>query len=150
MSCLRASCLVCALPHAAPRSCLLQKVLTFFASTSAYAHVPHRIGSRPHFVLLLCICLHMSLLQPALLVYIKGSGTWWLNASLQCSPELQCAYWSAGWLMAQSITNRCTLGIPIAPLLFHLLMTPTEALQVHNPTGYHQQSTKHTSHFNPH
>lgn len=89
------------------------------------------------------------LLQPALLVYIKGSATWWLNATLQCSPELQCAYWSAGWLMAQSITNRCTLGIPVAPLLFHLLMTPAEALQVHNLTGYHQQLTRHTSHFNP-
>jgi hypothetical protein len=149
MSCLRASCLVCALPHAALRSCLLQEVLTS-SLTSACAHGTHRVGSRPHFVLLLFVCLHPSLLQPALLVYIKGSGTWWLNATLQCSPELQCAYWSAGWLMAQSITNRCTLGIPIAPLLFHLLVTPTEALQVHNLTGYNQQSTKHTYPFNPH
>jgi hypothetical protein len=26
-----------------------------------------------------------------------------------------------GWLMAQALTNRCTLGLPVAPLLFHLL-----------------------------
>ena len=70
------------------------------------------------------------LLQPALLVHLKGPGTWWLNASLQCSPDLQHAFWTAGWLVGQSITNRCTLGLPVAPLLFHLLMTPDPDWQV--------------------
>jgi hypothetical protein len=64
--------------------------------------------------------------QPALLVYLRGSGTWWLNSTHPtCSRELQQAYWCTGWLMAQTLTNRCTLGLPVAPLLFHLL-TPLD------------------------
>jgi hypothetical protein len=69
--------------------------------------------------------------QPALLVYLRGSGTWWLNSAVQTpSPELRQAYWAMGWLMAQAVTNRCTLGLPVAPLLFHLLLSPDDTLQV--------------------
>lgn len=64
----------------------------------------------------------MVLLQPALLVYLKASGKWWLNGALQCSHTLQLAYWTMGWLMAQTLTNRCTLGLPVAPVLFGLLL----------------------------
>lgn len=62
--------------------------------------------------------------QPALLVHLKSAGSWWLNSALSTSSVLQQAYFVLGWLTAQSLTNRCTLGLPIAPLLFHLLLMP--------------------------
>lgn len=69
--------------------------------------------------------------QPALLVYLRGPGTWWLNSAIQTpSRELQQAYWTMGFLMAQAVTNRCTLGLPVAPLLFHLLLSPDDTPQV--------------------
>ncbi|WIA11861.1 hypothetical protein OEZ85_011947 [Tetradesmus obliquus] len=68
--------------------------------------------------------------QPALFVHLRGPGTWWLNSTLSCSAQLQAAYWAVGWLLGQALVNRCTMGLQLAPLLFHrLLLQPHEAFQ---------------------
>lgn len=70
-------------------------------------------------------------MQPALFVHLRGPGTWWLNSTLSCSAQLQAAYWAVGWLLGQALVNRCTVGLQLAPLLFHrLLLQPHEAFQV--------------------
>jgi hypothetical protein len=69
--------------------------------------------------------------QPALFVHLRGPGTWWLNTTLSCTKELQAAYWAVGWLLGQALVNRCTVGLQLAPLLFHrLLLQPHEAFKV--------------------
>jgi hypothetical protein len=68
-------------------------------------------------------------------VYLRASGTWWLNGSLQGSPALQQAYRGMGWLMAQALTNKCTLGLPVAPLLFCHITAPTQPLQVRHTSA---------------
>lgn len=79
-------------------------------------------------------------MQPALFLYLRGVGTWWLNTMLSCSLQLQAAYWAVGWLLAQALVNRCTVGLQLAPLLFHrLLLQPCNMLEV-SATG-----NRHTS-----
>ncbi len=55
--------------------------------------------------------------RPALFVYNRAAGCYWLNSGLACSQQLQAAFCFAGWLMAQALCNRAMLGVPLAPLL---------------------------------
>jgi hypothetical protein len=63
---------------------------------------------------------------------VRARGTWWVNAALSCSPQLQQAFWALGWLLGQALlANRSTLGIRLAPLLCeHLLLAPGAELRV--------------------
>lgn len=44
---------------------------------------------------------------------------------LQPSQHLQAAYWAVGWILGQAMVNRATVGLQLAPLLFHRLLQPT-------------------------
>jgi hypothetical protein len=73
----------------------------------------------------------LSHVQPALFVHLRGAGTWWVNTTLSCSTQLQAAYWAVGWLLGQALVNHCTVGLQLAPLLFHrLLQQPHDQFKV--------------------
>lgn len=55
-------------------------------------------------------------------VYKRSAGEHWLNVMLQETPDNRCLLWTTGWLMAQAICNRSTLGIPLPKLLFQILL----------------------------
>jgi hypothetical protein len=72
-----------------------------------------------------------SCVQPALFDHLRGAGTWWFNTTLSCSTQLQAAYSAVGWLLGQALVNHCTVGLQLAPLLFHrLLLQPDDPFKV--------------------
>jgi len=58
--------------------------------------------------------------------YTRSAGQYFLNLALDDTPSNRALMWTTGWLMAQTVSNRANLGIPLPVLLMQMLVKGTD------------------------
>ena len=56
----------------------------------------------------------------------RSAGAYWVKSNVEETMELKALYRFVGWLVGQCITNRCSLGVKFAALLFQRLLDAEE------------------------
>jgi len=60
--------------------------------------------------------------NPPVFTYVRSAGQYHLNLALAESEDNRGLAWAAGWIAAQTVANRSSLGVPLPALLFERLL----------------------------